>query len=271
MNAIDIKTYTSQLEEQLKSKLEAIALETKDVLQRATKSMVAVKTAIEDLRSFVYKYQFRDKPEQVAFFKEVKPVLLSQYLYYEKLVTLNINEPIGQISIAKAYFLRVLDSQRKYLARHREFYSYCLSGSNDLDDLYFVSRPVTFLSPDVDTRFSTGYDNVLATILADQLVKEYVEDKLKNLAPEGVTSSLAWTAKKAYLIELIYALHGASAFNNGKAEIKQIAKLFEGLFNVNLGNFYRHFSEIAIRKTNRTVFIDLLKERLEKKLDDLTQ
>jgi len=81
-------------------------------------------------------------------------------------------------------------------------------------------------------------------------------------------SSLTWTAKKAYLVELIYALHALMRSIMVKQN-QAIANLFESLFNVSLGNFYRHFSEIGIRKSGQTNFIDQLKERLEQKMDEL--
>ena len=80
--------------------------------------------------------------------------------------------------------------------------------------------------------------------------------------------SLNWTGTKASLIELIYSLHGVDAINNGNVDIKQIATLFEGLFNIKLGNWYRHFQEIRLRKNGRTNFIDQMKKNLEERLDD---
>jgi len=270
MKTIDIKTFCDQLQESMKLKLEAIAQDNKEIIPRAVKSQAIVKSCIDELKAFVYQYNFQSKAEQIGFFKETKPIIISHFYYYENLFALKVNEPSGEQAIVKAYYYNELNRLTEYLTVHKEFYAYCLSGSTDLDELYFVSRPGAFLSPDTDTRFSTGYDGILAMILANQLIKEHVEGLLKNLSSDlNGNSPLTWTTKKAYLVELIYALHGVEAFNNGKADIKQIANLFENLFSVSLGNFYRHFSEIGIRKTGRTNFIDQLKEKLEKRLDDL--
>jgi hypothetical protein len=70
------------------------------------------------------------------------------------------------------------------------------------------------------------------------------------------------------LIELIYALHSEGTFNNGASDLKDIAAYFEHVFNINLGQYRRTFLEIRIRKSDRTKFINSLKESLTKKMND---
>jgi hypothetical protein len=78
---------------------------------------------------------------------------------------------------------------------------------------------------------------------------------------------LRWTAPKVALIELIYALHASGVYNNGNTDLKRIASAFERFFQVDLGNFFNAFQEIRIRKKNRTVFVDRLKETLIRRMD----
>lgn len=82
------------------------------------------------------------------------------------------------------------------------------------------------------------------------------------------THKLHWTGSKASLIELVYALQCGGVFNNGNADLKQIATYFEQAFDVELGNYYRVFQDFRIRKNSRTQFIDELKKVLEKRMDD---
>lgn len=268
MNTIDIKTFSTELQDSMRLKLEAVAQENKEIAARTAKSLVIVKSSLDELKAFVHLHKFESKREETNFFKEIKPVFASQYYYFEKLLALEIGKPSGDTACLKAYYHQEMESLDQYLLANRAFYTYCLSASTDLDEVYFTIRKDAFLPPDTDAHFSTGYDNVFAVILANQMLKEYVTGLIKNLDGDA-SSPLTWTTKKAYLVELIYALHAVDAFNGGKAEIKQIANLFENLFNVSLGNFYRHFTEIGIRKTGRTNFIDQLKEKLEKRLDEL--
>ncbi|MFT4018865.1 MAG: RteC domain-containing protein [Agriterribacter sp.] len=64
---------------------------------------------------------------------------------------------------------------------------------------------------------------------------------------------LNWTGSKVALIELIYALHSQSVFDNGKTDIKVIVQTFENILNINLGDFYHTYLELRSRKANRTI------------------
>ncbi|MEX2234541.1 MAG: RteC domain-containing protein [Cyclobacteriaceae bacterium] len=271
MKTIDIRTFSTQLQEGMRSKLEAIAQENKEIATRTGKSLVIVKSSMDELKVFVHRYKFESKGDEINFFKEIKPVFASQYYYFEKLLALEIDKPAGDTACHKAYYYQEMERLHQYILANKAFYTYYLSASTDLDEVYFTIRKDSCLPPDTDSHFSTGYDKALAVILANQMLKAYLENLIKNLCGDpNANSPLTWTTKKAYLVELIYALHAVDAFNGGRAEIKQIANLFENLFNVSLGNFYRHFSEIGIRKSGQTNFIDQLKARLEQKFDEMS-
>ena len=267
MKTIDINTYSTQLQEKLTSRIEAIAGETTEFVQRSSKCLVAIQEILSELKQFVYKYEFPSRIEEVEFFKETKPAFLSQYYYYDGLIEMKLGEPIEQERV-RLYYFDHLSKQQEFVKTHQDFYIYCISGSTHFDEQYFMRGKAMFKAPDIDTRFSTGYDNTLARILASHLIRGYVQKYIKLSATDAGTSPLTWTAKKADLVELIYALHKVEAFNDGKVEIKQIANLFETLFNVSLGNFYRHFQEIGLRKGSRTTFIGQMKDKLEQRLDE---
>jgi hypothetical protein len=80
---------------------------------------------------------------------------------------------------------------------------------------------------------------------------------------------LKWTDSKTGLIELMYALRQKGCFNHGQAEIKEIAEFFEQTLDIDLGNYYRTFQEIRIRKSGRTNFLDQLKTVLIQYMDDV--
>jgi len=268
MKTSEIRTLCSELEHGMKERLETLAAENRDVLQRLVKSREAVRKAIEELKAYVHQYKFGGIAEEIQFFKEIKPVIMSQYHYYDKLVCVKVNEPSGDREVLKAYYHSVLKDLQSYRVVHKDFLAYCLSGATDLDDVYFLRRNQLLADPTVDSQFSTGYDEILARLLSNRLVTEHVDGQIARLDAGTTASPLTWTTKKAYLVELVYALHEAQVFNEGRAGIKEIAALFENQFNTSLGNYYRHFAEITVRKTNRTNFLDLLKAKLTKRLDE---
>jgi hypothetical protein len=79
---------------------------------------------------------------------------------------------------------------------------------------------------------------------------------------------LEWTESKSALVELIYALHYQGAVESSKAGIKEIAACFESLFRIELGDYYRTFTDIKLRKSGRAKFLESLKDNLLKKLDE---
>lgn len=272
MKTIDIKTFSDQLHESLKVQLENIGLENPDVTAKTSKCLISVRSIINQLKDFVYRYEFIDKEEEVRFFKEIKPVFISQYYYYDKIFSIKMDEPFCGSDSLRAYYFTELDSLQQFVKANIEFYKYCLSNSTYLDEKYFTCSDYSNNGPDVDTRFSTGYDNTLAKIIAWQMVKEYLNGLIQKIdsQSQGQQSSLNWTGTKSALIELIYALQSVDAVNHGKADIKQIAGSFENLFNVSLGNYYRQFQEIRLRKGGKTNFLDDMKEKLVQRLDDFS-
>ncbi|MGJ1445473.1 RteC domain-containing protein [Sphingobacterium spiritivorum] len=128
-----------------------------------------------------------------------------------------------------------------------------------LDTFYF----------EADHRFSTLHDYKVAKIIANDLIQVYLEDRLNNInQKESSDASLNWTASKTALIELIYGLYSQGVFSNGNADIKVIAKTFEGTFNIDLGDFYHTFLELKSRKINKTKFLDSLRDTLIRKMDE---
>ncbi|MGO1243872.1 MAG: RteC domain-containing protein [Sphingobacterium sp.] len=52
-------------------------------------------------------------------------------------------------------------------------------------------------------------------------------------------------------MELVYALHLLSVFDNGKTDIKVNGKTFERTFDIDLGDFYHTFMELNTGKINQ--------------------
>ena len=77
-----------------------------------------------------------------------------------------------------------------------------------------------------------------------------------------------WNSSKVALVELMYALHTEGVFNNGAADLKEIAEYFEHIFEIDLGQYRRVFLEIRARKSDKTKFITMLNEHLLKRMEN---
>jgi hypothetical protein len=83
--------------------------------------------------------------------------------------------------------------------------------------------------------------------------------------PKG---KMIWTGSKVSLTEIMYAFHTKGVFNNGAAELKEIASYFEEIFHIDLGQYRRTFLEIRNRKSDKTKFIKALDEELLKRMEE---
>jgi len=273
METQEMKTFSDQLQQKLKGQLEVIGLETSDPIAMVSKSLQAIKVCLIELKEFVRDYQFKDSAEEIHFFKEVKPIFMSQYYYNEKTLSIKLNEPIGNREELIRYYYHELKLIQDFKNENCEFHKYCLANSTHLDDRYFSREGNHNINPNEDERFSTGYDNMLGHLLANQMLKDYLQSAIKKVSSESEDEKilLTWTGPKTYLIELVYALQSAETFNNGKADIKQIASAFESIFNISLGNYYRVFREIQQRKKGKSYFLDQLKDKFIQRMNEFDQ
>lgn len=135
-----------------------------------------------------------------------------------------------------------------------------------LDSYYF----------ETDRNFATSHDFKVAKILANDLIQLYLENQLvmienKNKGEKSQRKpnlKMMWTSPKVALIELLYALHTEGVFNNGAADLKDIAEYFEHIFEIDLGQYRRTFLEIRTRKSDRVKFLTSIKSNLLKRMED---
>ncbi len=236
---------------------------------------------LSDVKQFVVKRGFKNKEEEIYFFKHLKPNILSRLIYYNNIYRIETKMPFGSKKAVKKYFNNELIKIKRYFDNNLEFYKYFRTNSNYLDHKYFIrGKHDIKLSLDTyyfesDQTFSTSHDYKVAKIKANDLIQVYLEGQLFNLkkpmcAKNRITSksTVNWTGSKTSLIELIYALHANGLLNDGSIDLKLIAKYFESIFNIDLGDFYHTFLELKNRKTNRTKFLDALKDSLIKKMEE---
>ena len=229
-----------------------------------------------DLKKFVAERGFNSTEEEIYFFKHLKPVILSKLIYHNAVYKIETKKPYGNGKAIKKYIDNELSKLKRYFDNNLNFYKYYRTNSTYLDHKYFVrGKHDIKLSLDTfyfeaDHNFTTSHDYKVAKIIANDLIQVYLEDQLNTRTPKKSfdDNPLKWTANKTALTELIYALYSQNVFNNGNADIKEIAKTFESIFNVDLGDFYHTFMELKSRKINRTKFIDSLRDALIRKMDE---
>lgn len=266
---------------ELQQRLNQIQPETAEPLAYAEHGIKASITILEKLKTKFISHQFQNKTDEIDFFRNCKPQLVSKLIYYNEVYTIMSNKPIGSKKVIRSYYRNELNKLEIFFNENVEFYRYYRTGNQALDNKYFLrGRYDVRLTLDsfyfqADQRFSTSHDYKVAKILANDAIKAFLESEIQKLE-QPIDSidcisnkrSQIWTGSKVALIELIYALHAEGVFQNGTAELKEVVNIFESAFGIDLGQFNRVFLEIRARKSEKTKFLNALKEKLIWRMDD---
>lgn len=269
---MDLKVFAGDLKSCMNAEIEAISANQDDAMARTSQLIICAKKYVMELKRFVVKYKFKSIKEEVEFFKTTKPQFVSQLLFFKRLFKILLFESYNRKSAKLRFYKSYLKKLETFMNQNFQFYQYVLSGSETFDDKYFSRNTKLGVNPVIDERFSTLYDHLLSRMQCNELIKAYLTERMQvaeHPEHDPEKSNLVWTGGKTDLIELIYALQASEVFNKGKAGVKQIASQFEILFNVPISNCYRTFQEIRLRKKNQTQFLDEIKLKLKKRLDDM--
>lgn len=271
------KFYIETLSE-IETAINELEIEADYSIQRIEVIISLILKHLSDLKKYIQNKEFNSIEEEIYFFKHQKPIIVSKLVYYNAIYKIEAKKPIGTKQVIEEYLNSELDKLKKFYDNNLDFYKYYRTNSSYLDYKYFtrgnheIKLGLDAFYFEADHNSSTSHDFKVAKIMANDLIQIYLENELKlvnKLSPaNNLLPEIRWTASKTALTELIYALYSQGSFDNGNIDIKIIAKAFEFMFKVDLGDFYHTFLELKYRKTNRTKFIDALREALIKKMEE---
>ena len=273
--------YTLNLLDKIKNDIQVIDLEVDTNFNKSLKIISLIENEFNELKSVISKYSFINETEEIQFFKETKPQIASQLLFYNEVRKFENSRPIGSDVVQKEFALKQLDLMKDCFYNNIEFYRYYRAHRTDLDKHYFLRcQPNIELYFDSfyferDPNFSTGYDLKVAKILADDMMCNYLNAEL-NKEAQSIPGQFAnshhvnakWTGSKVALIELIYAVQTSGCINNGKSDLKRLTAYVENAFEIDLGDIYRAFLEIRGRKGSRVQYLDELRKKLIARMDE---
>jgi len=266
----------------LNEQLNFIDLEIDDQIKKCEQAITIILKSINELKKLTAKNNFKSKSEEIMFFKEIKPLFTSKFIYFNRVYKIEMKKPNGGNRILKKYYNNELLKLKAFFDNELEFYQYFRSGSTYLDYKYFlrgefdIKLALDSYYFESDMSFATSHDFKVATILANDLIELYIENQLIMLENKENTEKsqrkpnvkMTWTGSKVALVELMYALHTEGVFNNGAADLKEIAEYFEHVFEIDLGQYRRAFLEIRARKSDKTKFLTTLNEGLLKRMEN---
>jgi hypothetical protein len=277
-----MQEFVNRLQKGLNEQLDQICFLEDEESKRNEKSFYAAQLALTQLKERTILYSFKSVDEEIEFFKIIKPHFVSRVLYYSAVLKINLEMPLVSSKMQRKYLLKSLHSCNKHYLKNKPFYEYYLAGAVFLDHTYFVRSGQHLLlklnefHPDADPRFCTSHDYTVSKLLANGMLRKYLEGRLKELdtsrsknhqLDQAMRDGFHWTSSKTDLIELIYSLHAAGSINNGNTDIKKLATFFESAFNIELGDYYRTYLDMRNRKIARTKYLDNLKNKLSHRMD----
>ena len=263
--------------------LEEIDLYGYDIVENSLSMVHRLQAVLNDLKAKLQTYSFPAKEDEITFFKTQKPEILGRLLFFYKIYRIETQCPNGSNDVIRNYISKELDNLTYFFNRNLDFYQYYRSHSTLYDEYYFVRgksdlRLCTDSAQfDKDPNFSTGYDYKVAKIIANEMLRIYLNKRLVKLetntqVEDNLQKCLKYpfrfTGKKVFLIELGYSLVSSGDINNGNVEIKEMMNFLGTVFQVELGNYYAAYIAMKERKKDRTAYLSRLQDSLVKRMDE---
>lgn len=255
----------------------------KDYKKNAKATKLCLDT-LQKMRLLLRAHQFPSKESEITFFKTQKPYVHAYLMYFTSMNNFYCDFPKSGDTIKRKFINSKIKKLETKKNKHLEFYRNYTNEDTSLDHIYYTRGNAQLKifhkeqNYDTDPEFNTSHDYKAAIVLAYPLMASFYTQELNKLkvsenqnsnndSRPAILKNFKWTGTKTELVELINGLIAVGVINNGKAELKQIVKVYEYLFDIDLGNFYKTYIEIKARNKDQTKFLDKLKVSLIQKIN----
>lgn len=277
-----MRAFIESLNEKMQQEIQEISMETSILLHRAERCFYATRNYLLELKEFVKERGFRDQAEEIAFFKNLKPSLQKENIFWGEIMYIEANRPMGSKTLLEEYYHGVTKQINTYFQRNYLLYTYYKTNHTEEDlQLFLRETDCVPLFPesetiDMDTSFSTVNSLKIAKIMAFEEVIAFINANIESLVGNAGNEEMmlndgpkkiVWTGTKAQFIEWVYATHATGVLNNGKATIKDAMEFLQFCLNIKATHYYGYMQSMHMRKKGRTPYIHLMAENLERNMD----
>lgn len=251
-----------------------------NTIVRCQKIISFLEKKLKKLNKWVKNYSFECQKEEIYFFKELKPSLISKILFYQNVLKIESTLPPGK-KAKKKHYIKAINKLSEQTRENRDFYEYYRARATYNDHIYFIRRPYKDIFRDdpmqlyFDSKISTSHEYQVAKLISSDMLVNYLERKIDEINQKTGAANFrdpvnyTWSGTKIDLVELIYALKHTGLINNGNIDVKELATHLGNVFNIELeDSIYRIYQDIKLRKTVRTKFLNKLADNLNQKLDE---
>lgn len=211
--------------------------------------------------------------DQITHYKVHLPFHLSDIFYHQLLIERLLNETADS-NIQSKHTSEIFQRFHQLRYSERETFLYYRSSISDNDCQLFV--PSCHNQQLLQFDFGLQLSPLLLPIATILFARFSAFERLQGSESGGgvvnhsvsTSQSIQWTGSQAALTELIYALNEMGVLGGRQNEIRRLRLLFEKLFMFDLGNIYKTYENMRMRKKSRTPFIDGLRNALMRRMDD---
>lgn len=250
-----------------------------DVLTISIEIIQYIENKLKEIYKWLKKHIFETPQEEIYFFKELKPRMVSKLLFYKELLKLEASLPPNKKNKRKHYE-DLLTKINRYAVSNREFYEYYRSRTSFKDEDLFVRRSYKniFLYDcyliNYDSKLSTSHDFNVAIIISNDMLSSHLENKIDELYSKTTSNKppmdhkFNWTGTKVDMTEVVYACQATGCINNGNFDLKEFAVFLGTMLNMEIdANLYGNYSDIKSRKIPKTRFLNMMSDKLIEKID----
>lgn len=266
----------------MENQLSEVTLNGQSPVEQYRASILICKKAMNKMKRFVTNYAFTDTAEEIHFFKEVKPLFYSKYIYFINVYNFLMQYPAGGEEAVKGYINFHLTDLQRFFDNNKAFYQYYRSGGTQMDEIYFTRGgfdvQMELEDFEEDEQYSTSHDYKLSKIMANEKFQDYLKLEFAKIGNDLLQHEISgkvfpfthpgWTATPTDAIELIYSLKASGSVNNGNIDVSELVGIFEFIFQMEIKESYHKIIDIGRRKKAIPIFLNKLKDSLLRLIDD---
>lgn len=194
----------------VEDEINSIILEAKYPVHQVEDTINTILRHLATLRKYVQENGFKSEEDEIHFFKNVKPKVVSRLIFFNSVFKIETKRPNGGRKVIRKYLNAELHKLQRFFENNLEFYKYYRTNNTFLDRKLFLRGNAdvklnldTFFF-EADPTFSTSHDYKVAKIIANDMIQVYLEhqhdlnEKGTNILPSPAL--INWTGSKTSLI-----------------------------------------------------------------------
>jgi hypothetical protein len=266
----------------MENQLAEITLNGHSPVEQYRDSILICKKAMTKMKRFVSGHAFENTAEEILFFKEIKPLFYSKYIYFINVYNFLMQLPPGGEEAVRTYINFNLTDLQRFFDVNKAFYQYYRSGSSQMDEVYFTRGgfdvQMELEDFEEDEQYSTSHDYKLSKIIANEKFQDYLKMECAKIDHDQIVplnggsifpfAHPNWTASPTDAIELIYSLKASGSVNNGNIDVSELVGIFEFVFQMEIKETYHKIIDIGRRKKTIPIFLNRLIDGLLRVLND---